>query len=431
LGIIVIDSVMIITLAGKGGDGAVSFRKEKFVPRGGPDGGNGGIGGNVWIVASKEVTTLANFRNGRRYLAKDGISGGRQNRHGKKGQDAFLYVPVGTVVREIIPDGHKEVVGDLNHDKAKIIIAHGGAGGRGNKEFVSPTNQVPLLREQGEDGEKTEIELELQTLAEVGIVGKPNAGKSTLLQQLTNAKPVIGDYPFTTKQPVLGVMEEPTRTTLIAEIPGLIQGAHVGVGLGHRFLQHAERSGLFIHIIDGTSSTVLDDFNMVEEELKFYDEDLIKKRKVVVINKRDICDSDDAIRQLRSKENLKEAEILAVSAKTGEGIRELEVAVWELIEEYKQNTNISHNQTLEIPRKRRKEVWEDVEWDETNQKATIHFSPAIRLVSLLNLDDFRVQPQLIDELRKNGTINAMVNAGVKPGNTIRIGDWEFEWEYEV
>ena len=273
--------------------------------------------------------------------------------------------------------------------------------------------------------------MELRTLADVGIIGKPNAGKSTLLQQLTNAKPVIGDYPFTTKQPVLGVMEDPKRATLIAEIPGLIQGAHVGVGLGHRFLQHAERTGLFIHLIDGTSLTVFDDYKVVEEELKLYNEELVNKRKVIVINKSDICDPDATISQLRNNPDIEGVKLLSVSAKTGEGIRDLEIAVWELLEEHNQNKDETEETPLQIPRKREEHNNQNIEWDQTQRIASIYFPPTLRLVALLNLDDFRVQPQLINEMKKNGTINAMVTAGVKPGDTIRIGDWEFEWEYEV
>ena len=430
-GLGMIDRAIVVTCAGKGGDGAVSFKREKYIPRGGPDGGNGGLGGSVVIQASKEVTTLSFFRNGKNYTAKNGIPGGRKNMHGKKGDDLILIVPIGTIVKEKKQNGEMELTGDLDKDNSIITIAYGGMGGRGNKEFVSSTNQAPLLREQGEEGEKTEIELELRTLADVGIVGKPNAGKSTLLQQLTNAKPIIGDYPFTTKQPVLGVMEEPTRATLIAEIQGLIQGAHIGVGLGHKFLQHAERTGIFIHLIDGTNPAVFDDYKVVEEELRLYNEALSKKQKVVVINKSDICDSSAAISQLRSNPDLKDVKLISVSAKTGEGIRELEVAVWELLEEYKRNIYENEKAPLKISRERAEGKHEDVEWDQNQRLATIYFSPATRLVALLNMDDFRILPQLINELRKNGTMNVMLSAGVQPGNVIRIGDWEFDWEYEI
>ncbi len=285
-----IDFATIHVKAGDGGAGSVSFRREKFVPKGGPDGGNGGCGGSVILRANPHHNTLLDFQFKTLFKADRGAHGLGSKKTGKNGMDVLLDVPVGTIVRDVHSN---EIVGDLARAGEQLIVARGGLGGRGNAEFATSTNQAPRQYEVGEPGEEREIELELKLLADVGLVGLPNAGKSTLISVISAAKPKIADYPFTTLVPNLGIVRvDAGASFVVADIPGLIEGAHDGKGLGIQFLRHIERTKVLLFLLDGTSGDVKTDFKVLQKELKLFNKDLIKKPTIVAITKLDIIEDD-------------------------------------------------------------------------------------------------------------------------------------------
>lgn len=322
-----IDLAKISIKAGDGGNGCVSFRREKYVPRGGPDGGDGGRGGDVIFHADPGLHTLLDFRYRRRYEAGSGGHGEGSNRRGADGEDLRVRVPVGTVVREAETG---EILADLVAPAEEILLARGGRGGRGNSRFKGPTRQAPRFAEPGRPGEELSIILELKLLADVGLIGFPNAGKSTLLSRLTRARPKIGDYPFTTLTPNLGVAEYRGESFVLADIPGLIEGAHRGTGLGHEFLRHVERTRVLLHVVDvsGTGErNPLADFHTVNEELRLYDPELARRPMLVAANKIDLPDGRanlDAFRAALGKEGYA---VFPLSAATGEGLDPLLAAL--------------------------------------------------------------------------------------------------------
>lgn len=281
-----IDEVIVEVKAGKGGDGCVSFWKEKFRPRGGPDGGDGGRGGNVILEASNEVNTLTFFANRKVFQGEAGENGKNRKRAGKDGENLVLKAPVGTLVTEI--PGSKVLV-DLVEPQQKILLACGGGGGRGNVHFATPTRQAPRFAERGQPGEEKRLKLELKLIADLGIIGLPNSGKSTLLSAISRAHPKIADYPFTTLEPVLGVIKFKKKKVVVADIPGLIEGSHRGKGLGDKFLRHIERTKVLIHLIDGTCPSPHKAYQTVRNELKKFKPELLKKPEILVINKIDIA----------------------------------------------------------------------------------------------------------------------------------------------
>jgi GTP-binding protein len=319
-----VDEVRIHVKAGRGGDGVVSFRREKYVPRGGPDGGDGGHGGNVVVVASQRLTTLLDLRYQQRYEAESGNPGEGSNRHGRTGNNTRIAVPVGTV---IIDDQSGELLADLTHDGQSYIVAHGGRGGRGNTHFATSTNQVPTQAEPGTLGEEAWLRLELKLLADVGLVGFPNAGKSTLIAAISAARPKVADYPFTTLAPNLGVVSwTQDRSFVMADIPGLIEGAHEGKGLGFQFLRHIERTTFLLHLID-TSEWASEDpirsFEVMRRELAAYNPVLEGKPFAVVATKTDIKGSGERLERLRTYSQQHGFRFFAISAATREGLSEL------------------------------------------------------------------------------------------------------------
>lgn len=281
-----LDEVQVEVTSGRGGDGAVHFRREKYVPRGGPDGGNGGKGGDVVFEASSILSTLSAFRRRPSLTAQDGRPGGRGDRTGRSGEDLMLQVPLGTLVRDALTG---DLLGDLVSSGDRLVVCQGGRGGRGNARFANPSNQAPRLAEKGEPARIRGLQLELRLIADVGIIGAPNAGKSTLLSVLTRARPKIGEYPFTTLEPNLGVYEfEDGSSLVLADIPGLIEGAHAGAGLGDAFLRHIQRTRLLIHLLDGTAVDPLADYSQINAELALFDEHLSHKPQVVAVNKIDM-----------------------------------------------------------------------------------------------------------------------------------------------
>lgn len=326
-----IDVARIRVKAGDGGAGAVSFRREKFVPKGGPDGGDGGRGGNVVVRANAHLNTLLDFHFKKTYRAERGAHGQGALKTGKSGKDVVLQVPVGTVVRDA---NTGDVLGDLTHDGDEVIVARGGMGGRGNAAFATPTNQAPRIYEVGEPGEEREIELELKLLADVGLVGFPNAGKSTLISVISSAKPKIADYPFTTLQPNLGIVRVGDRGSfVVADIPGLIEGAHRGKGLGVQFLRHIERTGVLVFLLDATREDLLADYNVLLRELKLFNPDLLTKSRIIAVTKIDAVDASRlaALRRIRFTATSAELTppVYFISSVARRGLRELVEAMWE------------------------------------------------------------------------------------------------------
>lgn len=321
-----IDEVKIFVQSGHGGRGCVSFRREKYIPRGGPNGGDGGRGGDVIFVADSQLSTLLDLRYQQQYIAQDGEHGMGRDKHGKDAADLIVRVPVGTVLKDFETG---DILYDLAHDGERFIAAKGGIGGKGNAFFKSATHQAPKFAQPGMPGEERWLKLELKLLADVGLLGFPNAGKSTLISMISASRPKIADYPFTTLVPNLGVVKvREGQSFVVADIPGIIEGAHEGHGLGLRFLKHVERTRLLIHILDPSDFTnrdMINDYEVLNRELKFYSPSLSKKPQIIVVNKMDLTEAPEKLRKFEAylKKKRKKAELFAVSAATGAGIKEL------------------------------------------------------------------------------------------------------------
>src|SRR5689334_8342571 len=315
-----VDRVTIEVEAGRGGDGCMSFRREKYIPRGGPDGGDGGDGGSIIMIAETGVDSLSLLAHRKQWRAERGEHGRGKQCHGRGAQDLIIPVPPGTIVMDAV---HDIVLKDLAAPGEQVIAARGGKGGKGNIRFKSATNQAPREFTRGEEGEVRKLTLELKVIADVGLVGKPNAGKSTLLSRVSRARPEIADYPFTTKVPNLGIVNlDIDRTLVLADIPGLIEGAHAGAGLGHEFLRHVERTDVFIHLLDGSAgdpATVVHAFETINRELELYQEGLSRRPMVVGINKADLPDARENAPEVRRVLERQGYRVYTVSAVTGEG----------------------------------------------------------------------------------------------------------------
>ncbi len=328
-----IDFAEIRVKAGHGGKGAVAFRREKYVPKGGPSGGNGGNGGDVYFEADTNLFTLLDFRYKHYYAAEDGAPGATSLRDGRYGEDIIIRVPVGTIIKDADTD---EVLFDLTEHKQRYLAAKGGIGGRGNSNFATPTQQTPRYAEPGRPGEERNLMLELKLIADVGLVGFPNAGKSTLISVISKARPKIADYPFTTLEPNLGIVRyKDYKSFTVADIPGIIEGAHEGKGLGLQFLRHIERTGILLFLIECTSEDPKSDLKVLEKELKLYSKTLAKKRKIIAFSKADLLD-EDALKAFK-KEKLKgmKKPVMVFSAVSGVGMQELIDTVWAILEEEK------------------------------------------------------------------------------------------------
>ena len=320
-----IDEAKISVSAGNGGNGAVSFRREKYIPKGGPDGGNGGHGGNIIIRAEKQLNTLLDFRYRQKYKAEHGEKGRAKNQDGKWGEDVVLKVPCGTLVKDAETD---EVIADLVKHGDEVVVARGGKGGRGNTHFATSTNQAPRKAEEGTLGEERELKFELKLLADVGLVGFPNAGKSTLISVISAAKPKIADYPFTTLAPNLGIVYYAEgKSFTVADIPGLIEGAHRGKGLGIQFLRHVERTKVLLFLIEATSEDPKEDYKVLSHELKEYNPELAKKPRLVALTKIDLLD-EKALKKAKTVKFEKGVAAIPISAVTSKNIDELLKAVW-------------------------------------------------------------------------------------------------------
>ena len=421
-----IDRVLIHVRAGKGGNGAVSFRREKYVPFGGPDGGDGGRGGNIYAEATSSMRTLREYRNRRFFKAENGGPGSGKNKHGRNGRDLTIRVPVGTIVR--LPQGDEyEVLADLSMDGQKVLAVRGGLGGRGNARFATPWNQAPRIAEKGQPGEERLILLDLKLLADVGIVGYPSVGKSTLISVISAAKPKIAEYPFTTLEPVLGVVEVGNHSFVVADIPGIIEGAHLGKGLGLDFLRHIERTKVIVHLLDGTRQNLLEDYNKLNAELALYSQDLALKPQLVAVNKIDITEVRESIFRIQQQLSGIGSALYFISAATGEGIAELLNAISSKLGTLSAGEELAEKEAgykLYKPAPR-------VEKPSIHKEGDIFVVSSDRLeriVAMTDLENIESKAYLFSRLRRISVAKALEKAGVKPGDKVRIGEIEIKWE---
>ncbi len=419
------DRAEILVKAGDGGDGAVSFRHEKYVPFGGPDGGDGANGGSVVVKADAEITTLIRFKYMSLHRAGKGGNGQGKKKHGKNGEDLILRVPAGTVVWEMMPDGSKTMMKDLARVNDEAVIARGGKGGWGNTHFVSSTNQVPRLARKGEAGEERRVMLELRLIADVGIIGSPNAGKSSLLAASTAAKPKIANYAFTTLEPVLGVVSVGQDTFIMAEIPGLIEGAHEGRGLGYEFLRHAMRTKIFIHLVDGTSGNPVEDMQQVNDELGQFDPVLAQKPQIVAVNKIDLPEVRAGLPGIKQAFRGAGITVSFVSAASGEGVAALMAQAKKLLEEEAAKTPAVEAVPEKVFRPRPRKVRPAV----SKQDGTFVIeSPELEYVAAgFETADPAVVQYIRGRLDRSGVTKALVKAGIMPGDKVRCGHLEWEW----
>ncbi len=417
-----IDEAEIYVRSGKGGDGAVHFRREKYVPRGGPDGGDGGKGGDVVFVVSESLNTLESFRFKRKFVAENGKPGGANNRYGKSADALEIPVPPGTAIYDADTG---ELLGDLTQKGQRLLICKGGRGGRGNTHFKNARRQVPRIAEKGEPGEEKTLRLELKLIADIGLIGAPNAGKSTLLAALTNARPKVAPYPFTTVQPHLGVAKLDEYTTIVlADIPGLIEGASQGLGLGHDFLRHIQRTRVLIHLLDGLSADPLADFSQINTELALFDPALAEKPQIVALNKIDSPEVRARESEIHAAIRAKGYEILSISALARTGIREaLQKAAARLAEAPLPETP----ESLPVYR---------AETDPnvfTIEREGAHLwrirGEAIERAAAMTYWEYDAAIRRFQKIMERlGVEDALLEAGVQEGDTVYIGEFELEWK---
>ena len=429
------DHTKIYVKAGDGGDGSIHFRREKFVPFGGPDGGDGGRGGSVYIEATSNLNTLIDYRYRQHFKASSGVAGARQKMHGAKGEDVTLLVPCGTVIRDAETN---ELIADLVDEGQLVMVARGGRGGLGNVHFATATHQAPREAQRGEPGEERWLLLELRLVADVGLVGYPNAGKSTLLSVVTAAAPKIADYPFTTLSPNLGVVTigQPGSgdefSFVLADIPGLIEGAAQGVGLGHEFLRHIQRTRLLIHLLDGAAfeSDLWQNFQAINQELREYDERLATRPQIVVLNKMDLPEAQERWPALKAKVEAAGYPAFAISAVTHQGTSELmQYAAQRLQEIQQEEAERAAAQAIsdvEGPVLRPKP--EDA-FSITREKGVyiVRGKRVERTVNMTNLESEESMDRLQVTLAKMGVTSALEEAGVKVGDKVRFGKIELVW----
>ncbi len=414
------DEVKIYVKAGDGGNGLVAFRREKFVPHGGPAGGDGGKGGDVCLVVNPRLNTLSVFKHKRHFKAGRGGNGGNFNRAGKNGADMVIEVPPGTLARD---DTTGRLLADLTQPGQRVCAARGGRGGRGNARFATSTNQAPRVAEKGEPGEERWLKLELRLLADVGIVGAPNAGKSTLLSVISAAKPKIADYPFTTLEPNLGVVEMDHRTFVAADIPGLIEGAHMGAGLGHAFLRHVQRTRVLIHLLDGAAEDPFADFIQINAELALFDKRLGEKPQLVVFNKMDLPQAEKRWPAVREQIEARGYAVMAISALTHTGVRELIGRVFQMLDEAPEALppeEVPVYTLDEDPLAFEIDRLDAHEW----RVRGAHIERAAKM-TYWEYDEAILRFQRI--LETLGIYQALIDAGVQQGDAVHIGEYELEW----
>lgn len=422
-----IDKARIKISSGKGGNGVVAWRREKFVDKGGPAGGDGGNGGSVYLIADEGLSTLLDFTYRSIFKANNGENGFKKSMHGKSAKDLYLKVPVGTIVKDLKTGN---IIADLTHHEQKVLVAKGGRGGRGNTHFCTPQNRAPQYCEPGEPGIERDLQLELKLLADVGLLGMPNAGKSTFISRVSAAKPKIADYPFTTIIPNLGVVRKSTGDGyVIADIPGLIEGASEGVGLGHDFLRHVERCRFLLHIVDGTEENPINNFNIINKELEKYSEKLAKLHQIVAINKIDSIEPEK-LEDLKKQFKDLGIETFCISAVTGENLDKLK-------HELEKDVNSIEKPTVDVI------VEEDLEatnnddgwWEVHKLNKNTYLVDGGRILRISQVTDPRSTEQVIrfqNIMISMGIMAELKHLGVQNGDTIIVGKLELEyWDDEV
>ncbi len=427
------DSATIEVIAGNGGDGIVGWRREKYIPKGGPAGGDGGRGGNVYLVASQDHNSLLAFEKKRKFRAEDGLAGSNSNRSGRFGNDIEVLVPLGTLVYELNAEGTRgRMIGDLSQHEQKILVARGGKGGRGNQHFANSKRQAPYFCEPGEPAETKKIELELKLIAAVGIVGLPNAGKSSLIARISSSKAKIGDYAFTTLKPNLGVIDlGEGRTVTAADVPGLIEGASGGKGLGYQFLRHIERTKVLIHLLDGaraleSANYPLRDYETVRKELFVYNPDLLEKEHLVILNKSDLLDDDLLDKVLLELKEKTGTWISTVSCATGQGLGSIINRLRELYPTLQLNS-VNYFKADETPA-----IVEEVFSIDIVEDRFILKSPTIEgLLRVTDFENFSALSHLYAQLGKTGVLTALKARGIQDGDTILIGKRSLVWSDSI
>lgn len=424
------DSAKITIRSGKGGDGHVSFRRELYVAAGGPDGGDGGRGGDLIFEVDPRVNTLNDFRHIRKYFAGDGEPGGKRRCHGADGEDMVVHVPEGTVVREAETG---KVIIDMSHEHKREVVLKGGRGGKGNMNYATPTMQVPKYAQPGKPGRELEVILELKTIADVGLIGFPNVGKSTFLSRVSNAKPKIANYHFTTLSPILGVVDlEGTDGFVIADIPGLIEGASEGVGLGHEFLRHIERTKLFIHMVDAASTEGRDPLNdilIINKELENYSPELIKRPQVIAANKTDVfygTEEDTVITLLKEEFEPKGIPVFPISAVSGKGVKELLYYVKQQLDQLDQEP-VVFEQEYDLEQEIFKDEPYTVEYDEKEGMYVVEGPRIERMLGYTNLDSEKGFEFFQKFLRTSGIVDELEKLGIEEGDTVRMYGLQFDY----
>ena len=419
------DYVKIVIKSGNGGDGAITFRREKYVAAGGPDGGDGGRGGNIYFRVDPNANTLIDFRYTKKFKAQNGENGSGSNKYGKAGEDLYIDVPIGTIIKDAKTG---KVVADLSKQGQIELVLKGGRGGRGNSHFATATRQVPRFAQAGEEGEEKEVILELKLLADVGLLGFPNVGKSTFLSRVTDARPKIANYHFTTIEPNLGVVKTKTGDSfVIADIPGIIEGASEGIGLGIQFLRHVERTRLLLHVIDVSGiegRNPVKDYYTINEELKKYSEKLSKKKQIIVANKVDIMQDDTGFKELEKiaqKENL---EIYKISGVTGEGVSELLDRVSSILKTLPKEEIVEEDEKVVY-------TLEDDENEFTVRKEgevfVVEGKAVNRLMGRINIDDNESMYYFQKKLKELGIEEELKKQGIHEGDYVKMLNWTFEW----
>ena len=420
-----VDYAKIIIKSGDGGNGATSFRREKYVAAGGPDGGDGGNGGDVYFIVDPDSNTLIDFRFNKKFKAQNGENGRGSNCYGKRGEDCYVKVPLGTVVKDFETG---KVIVDLSEKGQKELVLKGGRGGKGNTHFATSTRQVPNFSIDGEKGKEKEVILELKSLADVGLIGFPNVGKSTILSKVTAATPKIADYHFTTIDPNLGVVKtEYGDSFVMADIPGIIEGASEGVGLGIQFLRHVERTRLLLHVIDiaGTEGrNPVDDFYKINEELKRYSEKLASRKQMIVANKVDSLQDEQNLRDLERVAKENQLELYKISAATGEGLKELFQHVAEVIKTLPKEEIVDVEDRIVYTLEEEEEPFTV---EVVKGEFVVQGPAAERIMRRVNVEDNESFAYFQKSLKKIGIEDSLRAKGVKDGDTVVLVDWQFEW----
>ncbi|MCA9983314.1 MAG: GTPase ObgE [Anaerolineales bacterium] len=415
------DQARIYVRSGDGGDGHISFRREKFVSMGGPDGGHGGRGGDITFYVDNHLNSLSRYRRNVHFKAGDGTHGGTRNKTGANGESLSLPVPPGTLIRD---EATGQLLADLTEENQQAIVLTGGRGGRGNSTFANSVRQAPSVAERGEEGEERWLLLELKLIADVGIVGVPNAGKSTLLSVVSSARPKIADYPFTTLQPNLGVVElDDFETMVLADIPGLIEGAAGGAGLGHEFLRHVERTRVLIHLLDGDAKDPLEDWAMINQELAEYDAPLDTKPQIVVLNKIDTVDGQAWAPLIEERIKVEGYEFAAISAITGQGVRDMLYKVKQMLEALPEPEPVDETIVVIQPQTDERDFTIEVLPDGYR----VHGKQIERVAAMTYWEFEATVIRFQRILDRSGISDALMKAGVKPGDSVFIGEMELEW----